>query len=113
MNQSYIAHHAKSANEKVMPETSICTYCRGALKDGRIKLERHGVTLYGIGNVFKVTSSRVIEGERKVTLRSTPMKITPFFIPRGLHEERRIACIEKKSGKEFRFIRVMFRGRRK
>lgn len=78
-------------------------YC-GEAKSGHIKLRRENVTLYGIGCLYEVISSRIVEGERKVRLNATPTRTTPDLDSSFSDAQRRIACVGQKSGREFRFI---------
>lgn len=99
--------------EKVDIAPRICTHYCGEMKTGRIKLLRDDVILYGIGSLYEVTSSRLVEGKRKVKLNATPIRTTPDYEPQLEGEEKRIACVGRKSGKEFRFVgRIVSRKRR-
>lgn len=99
-------------------------YC-GETRSGKIRLRRGSVTLYGIGRLYEVISTKLVDGKRKVKLNSTPKRTTTYDEKRAKRhsgiagscgsepksDQKRIACIGRTSGKEFRFIGTILRGK--
>ena len=78
-------------------------YC-GKTKSGRIKLQRENLVLYGIGGLYEVISSRLVQGKRKVKTSAIPTRLTSDYKTQSGKDEQRIACVGRRSGREFRFV---------
>lgn len=104
MKQLYkISNSAAVTRNEANSLTTRTLYC-GKTNDGRIFLMRDDLIMYGTGSLYEVKSSRIVEGRRKIKLSRTPLLSTFDREPKQESKVRRISCIERKSGKEFRFV---------
>jgi len=86
---------------------AISTRYFGQTPSGHIKLVRGDVVMFGIGKLYPVISKREVAGRKKVKLNRTPVRVSPSYSCEAGITERRIACLGRNSGKEFRFIGII------